>query len=62
MLKDVLLWIPPLSEQQQLVKIIDNKTAKIDKAIELHQKQIEKLKEYKATLIDSVVTGKLKIS
>jgi type I restriction enzyme S subunit len=61
MLKDISLWLPPLSEQQELVKIIDNKTSKLDKAINLQQKQIEKLKEYKTTLIDSVVTGKVRV-
>jgi type I restriction enzyme S subunit len=61
MLKDILLWIPTLSEQRQLIKIIDNKTAKIDKAIDLQQKQIAKIKEYETTLIDSVVTGKRRV-
>ena len=60
-LKDLILWIPPKEEQQQIVEYIDNQTAKIDKAIELQQNYIEKLKEYKATLIDSVVTGKVRV-
>jgi type I restriction enzyme S subunit len=34
---------------------------KIDKAIDLQQQQITKLKEYKITLIDNVVTGKVRI-
>ncbi len=52
---------PPQEEQQQIVEYIDNQTAKIDKAIKLQQNYIEKLKEYKATLIDSVVTGKVRV-
>jgi type I restriction enzyme S subunit len=35
---------------------------KIDQAIALQQQQIEKLKEYKTTLINSAVTGKIKIT
>lgn len=34
---------------------------KIDASIALHEKQIGKLKEYKAVLIDGAVTGKIKI-
>jgi type I restriction enzyme, S subunit len=34
----------------------------MDQSISLQEKQIEKLKEYKATLIDSAVTGKIKVS
>ena len=40
---------------------IDNENNKIDQAISLQMNQIEKLKEYKATLIDSAVTGKIKV-
>lgn len=36
-------------------------SAKIDKAIALQAQQIDKLKEYKATLINSAVTGKIKV-
>jgi type I restriction enzyme S subunit len=39
---------------------IEEKTIKIDKAIDLQQQQITKLKEYKITLIDNVVTGKVR--
>lgn len=62
LLKDMIVWIPPKQEQLQIVAYIDEQTAKIDRAIELQQNYIAKLKEYKATLIDSVVTGKVKIA
>ena len=61
LLKDINIWIPPLLEQAQLVKIVDEKTSKINKAINLQEEQILKLKEYKTTLINSVVTGKVKV-
>ncbi|MDD2450594.1 MAG: restriction endonuclease subunit S [Sulfurovum sp.] len=53
--------LPPEEEQIQIVEYIETQTAKIDKAIELQQNYIAKLKEYKASLIDSVVTGKVKV-
>ncbi len=52
---------PPQKEQSNILSYIETQSAKIDKAIALQQTQIEKLKEYKATLIDSAVTGKIKV-
>ena len=60
-LKTIYSAVPPLSEQQQIVKYIETATAKIATAISLKQQEIEKLKEYKATLINSAVTGKIKV-
>lgn len=53
--------IPPKDEQIKIVEYIETQTIKIDKAIELQQNYIAKLKEYKASLIDSVVTGKVRV-
>ena len=60
-MKNILLPFPPLPEQQKIVSYIEEKISKIDNLIQLQQKQIEKLKEYKTTLIDEVVTGKIKV-
>ncbi|MEZ4829672.1 MAG: restriction endonuclease subunit S [Bacteroidia bacterium] len=54
--------LPPQNEQLGIVAHIETQSAKIDQAITLQQTQIEKLKEYKATLIDSAVTGKIKVT
>ena len=54
--------IPPLSEQNEIVDYIEAQSTKIDKAIKLQEQQIERLKELKSTLIDSAVTGKIKVS
>jgi len=54
--------VPPLSEQQEIAKYIETESQKIDKAIGLQQQQIEKLQEYKRVLIDSCVTGKVKVN
>jgi len=55
-------FVPPKSEQLKIVEYIETQTTKIDNAIVLQQNYITKLKEYKATLIDSVVTGKVRIA
>lgn len=53
--------LPPLKEQREIVDHIDESSAKVEAAIELKQRQIEALKEYKATLINAAVTGKIKV-
>lgn len=52
----------PYDEQLAIVKHIEIELLKINKAINLQKLQIEKLKEYKSTLINSAVTGKIKVS
>ncbi|MFN4915315.1 MAG: restriction endonuclease subunit S [Sphingomonadales bacterium] len=54
--------VPPKKEQAAIVNHIETQSTKIDKAIKLQEQQIEKLKELKSTLIDSAVTGKIKVS
>ena len=60
-LKTIYTAIPPLSEQKQIVEFIETATAKIATAISLKEQEIEKLKEYKMSLIDGVVTGKVRV-
>ncbi|WP_337224977.1 restriction endonuclease subunit S [Proteus terrae] len=54
--------VPSMKEQVLIANFLDKKTALIDEAISIKEKQIEKLKEYKTTLINSAVTGKIKIT
>lgn len=49
-------FIPPLSEQQKIAQFLDDKTAKIDQAVDLAEKQIALLKEHKQILIQNAVT------
>ena len=58
---DILIPLPPKDEQEKIVEYIENKISKIDKLVNLEQEYIKSLKEYKESLIDSVVTGKVKI-
>ncbi|MFT3752734.1 MAG: restriction endonuclease subunit S [Paludibacter sp.] len=54
--KHITTTIPPLSEQTAIANFLDNKTALIDKAITLKEKQIELLKERRQILIHRAVT------
>jgi type I restriction enzyme S subunit len=57
-----LIPIPPKEEQNAIAEFIETATTKIATAISLKEQEIEKLKEYKMSLIDGVVTGKVKVS
>jgi type I restriction enzyme S subunit len=48
--------VPPRSEQDQIVRFLDYKTARIDKLISGYKRQIELLEERKQTVIDNAVT------
>ena len=60
-IKDELLVIPPLNEQQQIVEYLDEQTVLIDKTISIEEKRIELLREYRQSLISEVVTGKIRV-
>ena len=53
---------PPLAEQQAIADYLDQRCSEIDELIALKQQKIEKLKEYKKSLIFECVTGKRKVS
>lgn len=53
--------LPSFEEQKNILFHIENGTNKIVNAIHLKEQEIEKLKVYKATLINSAVTGKIKV-
>lgn len=48
--------LPPVSEQQKIVEVLDKKTAQLDKVKALLEEQIQKLKDYRASLIYETVT------
>ncbi len=60
-MKEIPFLIPPLSEQKEIVAYIEQETGKIDQTIGLINREIELLKEYKQTLINHAVTGKIKV-
>lgn len=55
------IYFPSKSEQEQIANYLKQITSKIATAISLKEAQIEKLKEYKTTLINSAVTGKIRV-
>ena len=60
-MKRIPFVVPTLDEQEEILEYIDSISLKIETAISLKQQEIEKLKEYKSSLINSVVTGKVKV-
>ena len=60
-LNQLVIPIPPLSEQQQIVEYLDEQTQIIDNTITIEENRIELLKEYRQSLISEVVTGKRKV-
>ena len=58
---NMLMPVPPLSEQQAIATYLDKKCNKIDKSIELVEKQIDAYKRLKRSLINEVVTGKRRV-
>jgi len=61
-IKTIYLPVPSKNEQNIIVESLEAQFKKTEQAICLQENQIQKLKEYKATLIDSAVTGKIKVS
>lgn len=59
---DISIPIAPENEQLDILAHIKKQSATYDRAIDLQQRQIEKLKEYKTTLINNAVTGKIKVA
>ncbi len=60
-IENLLLPIPPDSEQRQITNSLDQKTQQIDKLIAAEQQKIELLKEYRQSLISEAVTGKIDV-
>ena len=61
LLKRLPILIPSKDEQKEIADYLDKKCTSIDAAIEQKQKLIEKLTEYKKSLIYECVTGKKEI-
>ncbi|MCE6003123.1 restriction endonuclease subunit S [Acinetobacter junii] len=57
----VKLVLPPKSEQQEIVEYLDKEKNKIDNLIYKQKTLIEKLKEYRASIISHAVTGKIDV-
>ena len=60
-MRTIMIPVPPLSEQKEIVAYIEKKVASIDSQIASIENQIANLNEYKQSLISDVVTGKVKV-
>lgn len=57
----IIILPPEIKEQEKIFKEVSNKIIELDESIYEIQTQIEKLKEYRESLISEVVTGKIDI-
>ena len=60
-LKNIMVIIPPYCEQEAIVAYLDEKCSNLDSVILKKQALIDKLNEYKKSLIYEVVTGKKEV-
>lgn len=60
--EQLLVQFPPLHEQIRIAKYLDKKSDAADSLIALKQTKIEKLEQYKRSLIYEYVTGKKEVS
>ncbi|EPT9362728.1 restriction endonuclease subunit S [Campylobacter upsaliensis] len=60
-LKEIQCLLPPLQEQKQIANFLDEKCEKINSAIEKTKRQITLIKEYKNTLINETVCGRINL-
>ena len=61
-ISNIKIFLPPIEEQLQIVEFLDFKTKEVDDLVQLEQKKIDLLKEYRQSLISEVVTGKIKVT
>jgi len=60
--KNLLTLVPPCEEQAEIVLRIAQLSQKIEDAVAIKEEQIAALKEYKTSLINAAVTGKIKVA
>ena len=53
--------LPSMEEQKYIVKLLDDKCSQVDRLIAIKQSKIEKLEQYKRSLIYEYVTGKKEV-
>jgi len=61
-INNIFIPVPPISEQEAIVAYLEEQTGKINQTIALKTEQIENLKAYKQSLINEVVTGKVRVA
>ena len=59
--QNTILPYPPLEEQKRIADFLDGKCAQIDEITKATRQEIEKIKQYKQSLIYEYVTGKKEV-
>lgn len=59
--KNLIIRIPNIKEQKRIIDFLDRKCLKLDQIISYRMQIIEKLEEYKKSLIYEAVTGKIEV-
>ena len=62
LLKNIPVLLLPKAEQHRIAEELDLRCGEIDQLIAIKQKKIDKLNEYKKSLIYEYVTGKREVS
>ena len=60
-LKDTLVAVPPMREQQEISKTVDREIADVEFSIEKVHQAIDRFKEFRTALISAAVTGKIDV-
>ena len=60
-LSNIEIPCPPLKEQNEIIEYLDTENLKFDNLISKQQALIEKLKEYRSSIISHAVTGKIDV-
>lgn len=58
---NIMFPVPPIEEQQAILDVLSNKFTAVDRLIAIKQAKIEKLEQYKRSLIYEYVTGKREV-
>jgi type I restriction enzyme, S subunit len=58
---NISVWIPPLSEQEKIVNFIEERITHLTNIEERSYKEIDLISEYKTSLINEAVTGKIDV-
>ena len=61
-IEELWLVVPPLNKQLEINEYLMKKTKKLDQLIDKHSHQVSLYKEYRQSLISSVVTGKVRVT
>ncbi|MBP9788741.1 MAG: restriction endonuclease subunit S [Acinetobacter sp.] len=60
-LSNIEIPCPPIQEQADIIQYLDTENTKFDKLISTQSQLIEKLKEYRSSIISHAVTGKIDV-